>query len=76
MIITDVFNPVLSGLSVAFNDIPWTEGVQYNYSPATGLFTTVAGQVTVPAATYTQDPNTNAWVINPGVSVLRVTGTV
>ncbi|MEE0264022.1 MAG: hypothetical protein UD936_00190 [Acutalibacteraceae bacterium] len=76
LIITDVFNPVLSGLNVTFNGAPWTEGVQYNYNPATGLFTTVAGQVTVPAATYTQNPDTNAWVINPGVSVLRVTGTV
>ena len=30
----------------------------------------------VPAATYTQDPATGAVIINPGVSVLTVTGTV
>ena len=37
---------------------------------------TVAGQITVPAATYTQDPTTGVWTITPGVSILTVTGTV
>lgn len=74
--ITDTFNPILTGLSVAFNDVTWTEGVNYTYSEITGEFATVAGQITVPAATYTQDPVTGEWTVDPGVSVLTVTGTV
>ena len=74
--VTDVFDPILTGLAVTFDGESWTEGTQYNYNPATGLFTTVPGQITVPAATYEQDPTTGAWIITPGVSVLTVTGTV
>ena len=74
--ITDTFNPILSGLNVNFNDVAWTEGVNYIYSETTGEFATVPGQITVPAATYTQDPVTGEWIVEPGVSVLTVTGTV
>lgn len=74
--VTDTFDPILAGLAVAFNGESWTDGTQYNYTPATGLFATVPGQITVPAATYEQDPTTGAWIITPGVSVLTVTGTV
>ena len=42
----------------------------------TGEFATVAGQITVPAATYVQDPLTGLWSVQPGVAVLTVTGTV
>ena len=42
----------------------------------TGVFTTILGEVTVPAATYTQDPVTGAWITSPGVSTLIVTGTI
>jgi len=42
----------------------------------TGVFNTIAGQITVPAATYTQNPATGIWTLTPGVSVLKVTGTV
>ena len=73
---TFVIDPVLSNLNVTFNGVAWTEGVNYTYDEATGLFTTVVGQITVPQATYTQDPVTNAWVVNPGISTLVVTGTV
>lgn len=75
-ILTDIFDPILTDITVTFNGATWTEGVNYNYDEATGLFTTVAGQITVPAATYTIDPVTNAVVINPGVSELVVTGTI
>ncbi len=74
--VTDTFLPVLSDLVVTLDGVTWTEGVNYNYNPATGEFTTVPGQITVPAATYTQDPVTGALVVEPGVSVLTVTGTV
>lgn len=74
--ITDIFNPILTGLVVTFNDTVWTENTDYTYSETTGEFVTVPGQITVPAATYTQDPATGEWTIEPGVSVITVTGTV
>ncbi len=74
--ITDTFDPVLSDLVVTFNGTAWAETTNYTYDETTGQFATVAGQVTVPAATYVQDPTTGAWTITPGVSVLTVTGTV
>ena len=58
--ITDTFDPVLTALAVTFDGIVWTQGVQYNYNEATGLFTTVPGQILVPAAAYSQDPVTGA----------------
>ena len=74
--ITDTFNPVLSNLNVTFNGVAWTEGTYYTYNETTGEFETLLGQVTVPAATYVQDAVTGGWIIEPGVSVLTVTGTV
>ena len=74
--ITDTFDPILTALTVTFEGTPWTQGVQYNYNETTGLFTTVPGQILVPAATYTQDPVTGAYTANPGVAVLTVTGTI
>ena len=74
-VVTDTFDPILDPISVTYNGTAWTEGVQYTYNETTGQFATVASYITVPAATYTQDA-TGAWVVTPGVSVLRVTGTV
>ena len=74
--ITDTFDPILTTLIVTFNGATWTQGTQYNYSEATGLFTTVAGQIVVPAATYTQDPVTGAYTVTPGTATLVVTGTI
>ena len=74
--ITDTFNPILTGLVVTYNGVVWTEGVNYTYSEATGEFATIPSQITVPAATYTQDPVTGEWIVEPGVGVLTVTGTV
>ena len=74
--ISDTFDPILTALSVTFNGATWTEGTQYNYNEATGLFTTVPGQIVVPAATYTQDPVTGAYTVTPGIATLVVTGTI
>ena len=74
--ITDVFDPILADLTVTYNGVTWTEGVQYNYDQATGLFTTLPGQITVPAATYTQDPVTGEYSVTPGIATLVVTGTI
>lgn len=74
--VTDTFNPVLNSLNVTFGNVPWNASSEYTYNNLTGAFATTAGQITVPAATYTQDPETGAWIVNPGVSILTVAGTV
>ena len=74
--ITDTFDPILTALTVTFNGVTWTQGVQYTYDEATGLFATVPGQILVPAATYAQDPVTGAYTANPGIATLIVTGTI
>ena len=74
--ITDTFDPILTALSVTFDGVSWTQGIQYNYEETTGLFTTVPGQILVPAATYTQDPITGEYSVTPGIATLVVIGTI
>lgn len=74
--LTDTLDPILNPISVTFNGAAWTEGVNYTYNSATGVFTTIAGQITVPAATFTQDQSIGVWTVTPGVTVLTITGTV
>ena len=74
--VTDLFDPVLNPISVTYNGTGWTAGTQYTYDPTTGQFATVPGRITVPAATYTQDPISGLWTMEPGVSILTVTGIV
>lgn len=74
--ITDTFDPILTALTVTFNGAAWTQGVQYNYNEATGLFATVPGQILVPAATYAHDPVTGVYTATPGIATLVVTGTI
>ena len=76
VVITDTFDPALSDITVTYNGAPWTSPTNYTYNEATGVFTTVAGQITVPPATYTQDPVSGAWSVTPGTATLTVTGTV
>ncbi len=75
-VISDTFDPILSDLSVTFNSEEWTEGEEYTYNEQSGLFQSVEGEVTVPAATYTQDPATGEWNVTPGVSVLTIQGRI
>lgn len=75
-IINDLFNPILTALTVTFEGVTWTEGTQYNYDETTGQFTTVAGNITVPAATYTRDAVTGEYILTPGIATLVVTGTI
>ena len=52
-VITDTFNPILSNISAVFNSTPLGVNTDYTYDTATGLFQTLAGRITVPAATVT-----------------------
>lgn len=76
VIVTDTFDPILRDLTVTFNGTAWTDPTNYTYDETTGAFATVLGEVTVPAATYTKDPETGEWTTSPGVSTLIVTGTI
>ena len=55
VVLTDPFDPVLKNIIVTYNVTTWTEGVEYTYNETTGDFATVAGNITVPGATYTQN---------------------
>lgn len=74
--ITDVFDPALSNISASFNQTAWTENVNFSYNETSGLFETGDGEITVPAASYTQDAETGAYSVSPGVSTLVVSGTI
>ena len=74
--VRDVFNPILSDITVSLNDAALTSPDGYTYDQATGTFVTVPGIITVPAASFVQDTATGAWTVTPGVSRLTVTGTL
>lgn len=76
VIITDVFEPIINISGVCFNGTPWTCPENYSYNPATGLFTTGANQISVPAACYTQNMSTGIWTTTPGTSTLTITGSI
>ncbi len=76
LVINDVFNPILNPISVTYNGAQWTENTEYTYDVTTGTFATLTGNISVPGATYTQDPVTGAYSLTPGVAVVTVTGTV
>ena len=75
--VTDTFNPILrTPLTVTLNGDVWPQEGNYTYSAATGEFATVAGRITVPAATYTQNPATGIWSVTPGTTTLTVSGSL
>ncbi len=74
--VSDLFDPILSDITVTVDGATVATPGTYTYNEATGQFNTVPGQIVVPAATYTQDPTTGAFTVTPGVSVLTVTGTI
>lgn len=74
--LTDTFLPILSDLTVLLNGVALAEGTGYTYAITEGNFATIPGVITVPAATYTQDPVSGVWSVSPGTATLTVTGTV
>lgn len=74
--LTDTFSPALANLTATLNSSALTADKDYTYDAETGVFQTVAGQITVPAAAYSVDSETGAWSVTPGVTVLKVTGTI
>lgn len=73
--VTDTFDPILTLTSVTLNGAPLTSPTDYTYNAATGEFATTPGVITVPAATYTQNPDGSFTTI-PGEAVLSISGTI
>ena len=76
VVLTDAFNPAPSGITVAVNGVT-VPATDYTY--AGGLLTLPTGgtyEMTVPAATITEDPATGVVTVTPGVLVITVTGTI
>ena len=76
LIVSDVFNPPLTGITVTLNGTTLVEGVGYTYNATTGEFSTLAGAVTVPAATFDTAPITGVVTTTPGVAELVITGII
>lgn len=74
VVLRDVFHPSMTVHCVQLNGEQLEEGSGYCYDAQTGQFTTMVGQLIVPAATCSQEAMTGVWRVEPGVSVLTVTG--
>lgn len=75
VVVTDTFDPVLRNITVTYNGTAWTESTNYTYNATTGVFTTQAGQITVPAASFSQNAD-GTFAVTPGTATLVITGTV
>ncbi len=73
-VLSDTFDPVLSNIAVTLNGTEFTAD-NYTYSDTTGVFTTNANAITVPAATYTTAPDGSV-TVNPGTTVITVRGSI
>lgn len=72
----DTFQPILRNLTAALDGETLIVAQEdYTYDETTGIFATLPGRITVPAATYTRAED-GTWVTTPGTAVLTVTGTV
>ena len=74
LILTDSFNPILSGITVTYNGTPMSAS-GYTYDEGTGVFQTTDGAISVPAATFTQSKS-GTWTSTPGEATLTITGTI
>lgn len=75
-VLSDTFNPILSDITVTMDGTVLTPVTDYTYNTVTGEFSTVAGVITVPAATFAQDPDTGIVTVTQGTTVLTVSGTI
>lgn len=77
VVLTDVFSPAPTNLTVAVNGTALTTA---DYSYTGGVLTLPASgssyALTVPAATFTQDSTTGTVTVSPGVTTVVVTGTL
>lgn len=74
-VISDVFDPVLDNITVTFNGTAWVKDTNYTYSETDGVFTTAANQLSVDAATISQNAD-GSWSVTPSISTLVISGTI
>lgn len=75
IVLSDLFNPTLSQITVTLNGSALTATTDYSYNETSGLFSTAPGRITVPAATFAQGSD-GRWTVTPGTSTLVISGTV
>jgi len=75
VVLTDTFNPIISNVAVSADGTPLVLNTDYTYNGGTGLLTTIAGSLTVPAGTIAQDAS-GVVTVTPGAITVVVTGTV
>lgn len=73
--VSDLFDPILNITSVVLDGAALTSPTGYTYDEATGQFDTVPSVITVPAATYVQNPD-GSYTVTPGETVLTVVGNI
>lgn len=73
--VSDVFDPILTISSVTLDGASLTEGTDYTYDAATGSFSTVAGIITVPAATAVQKTD-GSYTVTAGSTTLVINGSI
>jgi len=74
-ILTDTLSPILNNVAVTLNGSLLEEDADYTYEPTTGELATIAGRLTIPAATFSQDES-GIVTTTPGSAILIVTGIV
>jgi uncharacterized repeat protein (TIGR01451 family) len=74
VVFSDTFTPALTELTAEFNGEAWASGTNYAYDPDTGVFTSLDGQITVPAAQFIQNEETGEWTAQAGVSTIIIKG--
>ena len=62
--------------SVTCGGQSWSEGTEYTYDQTTGEFASLAGALTIPAATAVQDPATGVWGVEPGTVTVVICGNI
>lgn len=74
IVVSDTFDPILTDITVTLDGEVMSPS-DYSYDETTGEFATDSGRITVPGATFTQNED-GTWTTDPGIAVLRVTGTI
>lgn len=74
--VEDTFAPILRNISVGYSGAQIEKTVDHSYDETSGVFSTVPGAVTVPAATFTQNPVSGEWSCEPGSVTLTVSGNI
>lgn len=73
--LTDTFDPKLRSISVTLDGTALTAGTDYTYNESMGVFTTIPGRITVPAATFVQGED-GSYTATAGTATVVITGMI